>query len=91
MKKNIKKFIIWICKKFSRDEIMQIKDKLIKTIEDDKLEENEPKKNREKYPNYRLFSVDSEIPLEKNLKLNHKETKNYKILLKDYQSIHNKP
>ena len=23
MKKNIKKFIIWICKKFSRDEIMQ--------------------------------------------------------------------
>ncbi len=78
--KSLKKFIIWICKRFSRQQIMQIIIRLIEIIEEDNLESENPQKIKQQYPNYRNFFVDSELPIE----FKDESTLDYKTLLKNH-------
>lgn len=89
---KIPRFIIWICSKFTRNEIEQIINGLVDVL----LERNpevKPKDDfKEKHPNYRNFSVDPLAPLTEPPK--PKElfpSKNYKYLLAEYQLKHKKP
>ena len=61
-KNNIKRFIIWLCSKFTKTELEQIVDEL-KLILNNKNPELKPKDNfKEQHPNYRKFSVDPNPP-----------------------------
>jgi hypothetical protein len=63
--KKVERFIIWICSKFTRNEIEYI----IQGLQDvlaNRNPEIKPKDDfKEKHPNYRNFSVDPEPPLTK--------------------------
>jgi len=89
---KIARFIIWICSKFTKNEIEQI----IKGLEDvlhDRNPEVKPKDDfKEKHPLYRDFFVDPKPPLTEPpvLKKAH-EPKNYKALLALYEADHGKP
>ena len=61
--KKVERFIIWICSKFTRDEIEQIIQGL-RDILANRNPEVKPKDDfKEKHPNYRNFYVDPEPPL----------------------------
>jgi hypothetical protein len=78
-KNNIKRFIIWLCSKFTKNELEQIVDEL-KIILSSKNYEIKPKDNfKEQHPNYRNFSVDPLPPKKENenIVLKKKTTKNY--------------
>ena len=88
--KKIKRFVIWICSKFTRDEIFNIIDELIE-ITNDKNFEKLPKDDfKEKHPNYRNFSVDPLVPRNSSEIIQNRDKLDYKVLLKKYQSKNNK-
>jgi len=61
--KKIQRFVIWVCSKFNREELLNIVDELIKVL-NDQNPEIKPKDNfKEKHPNYRDFSVSPLAPL----------------------------
>jgi hypothetical protein len=67
---RISRFVIWICSKFSRDEIERIVKELGEILAN-RNPEIKPKDDfKEKHPNYREFSVDPNPPLKKPLKKN---------------------
>jgi len=80
---KIPRFVIWICSKFTRDEIQQI----IKGLSDVLANHNpnvKPKDNfKQKHPNYRNFFVDPNPPLTHVPK--HLPKLDWKKLLKKYQ------
>jgi len=89
--KKIARFIIWICSKFTKNEIEQVIDGLIDIL----LERNpevKPKDDfKEKHPNYRNFSVDPFAPLtELPQPKKPVPSKNYKHILEEYLSKHGK-
>ncbi len=60
---RISRFVIWICSKFTRDQIERIVHDL-QEILTNRNPEIKPKDDfKEKHPNYRDFSVDPERPL----------------------------
>lgn len=62
MTNNIKRFVVWICSKFNRQEIEQIILEL-NNILSNKNSDIKPKSDiDEQYPNYRKFSVDPNPP-----------------------------
>ena len=62
--KKVQRFVIWICKKFNREQILHIVDELIKVLED-KNPELKPRDHfKEKHPKYRDFSADPLAPLD---------------------------
>ena len=62
--KKVQRFVIWICKKFNREQIQHIVDELINVLED-KNPELKPRDHfREKHPKYRDFSADPSAPLD---------------------------
>lgn len=87
--KKIDRFVIWICSKFTRDEI----EKIIQGLSDVLANRNpdvKPKDDfKEKHPNYRDFSVDPNPPLPAPQKSIPKL--NWKDLLNKYQLEHGKP
>lgn len=87
--KKIDRFIIWICSKFTKDEIKEI----IKGLSDILANRNpkvKPKDDfKEKHPNYRNFFVDPNPPFKASAKPIHKI--DYKKLLSDYQERYGKP
>lgn len=86
---RILRFVIWICKKFNRDEIEEIIAELVKVIEN-KNPELKPKNDfKEKHPNYRNFQVDPLIPLTESPKKHNKES-NFNCLLVEYQHKYGK-
>jgi len=89
---KISRFIIWICSKFTRNEIEQIINGLVDVLQDRNPEVKPKDDFKEKHPNYRNFSVDplaplSEPPQPKELF----PSKDYKLLLAEYQLKHGKP
>ncbi len=60
---KIARFVIWICSRFTRNEIEQIINGLLAVI-NNRNPEVKPKDDfKEKHPNYRIFSVDPNPPL----------------------------
>ena len=59
---RIARFVIWICCKFTKDEIQQIVAGLLDVLEDRNPEVKPKDDFKEKHPNYRNFSVDPLAP-----------------------------
>jgi hypothetical protein len=61
---KIQRFVVWICKHFNREQILNIVDELTKVLHD-KNPELQPKDDfKDKHPNYRDFSADPLAPLD---------------------------
>ncbi len=56
-------FIVWICKKFSRNEIEKIINELTNILSDSNSSIQPKDDFKEKHPNYRNYTIDSELPL----------------------------
>lgn len=73
---KVQRFVIWICSKFTRDQIKSIIRDL-QDILDNRNPDVKPKNDfKEKHPNYRDFCVDPDPPLtspKTTKKLNYKE------------------
>jgi len=69
---RVSRFVIWICSKFTREQIERIiKD--LNEILNNQNPEIKPKDDfKEKHPNYREFSVDLNPPLKKPIKKSQK-------------------
>ena len=69
---RVSRFVIWICSKFTREQIERIiKD--LNEILNNRNPEIKPKDDfKEKHPNYREFSVDPNPPLKKPIKKSQK-------------------
>lgn len=60
---KLSRFIIWLCSHFTRLELEHIVNQLTDILKN-KNTEIKPKDDfKEKYPNYRNFSVDPKLPL----------------------------
>ena len=65
---RISRFVIWICSKFTRNEIERIRHELGEILAN-RNPEIKPKDDfKEKHPNYRNFSVDPKPPRKEPLK-----------------------
>ena len=62
--KSIQRFIVWVCKRFNREEILNIVDELIRVLNDENPDIKPKDVFKEKHPNYRDFSVDPLAPLD---------------------------
>lgn len=69
---RVSRFVIWICSKFTREQIERIiKD--LNEILNNRNPDIKPKDDfKEKHPNYREFSVDPNPPLMKPIKKSQK-------------------
>jgi len=65
---RISRFVIWICSKFTRDEIERIIKELSEILANRNPEVKPKDDFKEKHPNYREFSVDPHPPSKKPLK-----------------------
>ncbi len=61
---NISRLIIWICKRFTREQIERIIQELVRILKDSNSEIKPRDKFKEEHPHYREFYVDPEEPLE---------------------------
>jgi hypothetical protein len=65
---NLSRIVVWICKRFNREQIKLIIQELAKILKDPNGE-IQPKDNfKEEHPNYRFFYVDPEPPKKKKPK-----------------------
>jgi putative transposase len=85
---QISKFIIWIFKKFTRDEIVKIIDQLVDALESKDPDLQPRDKFKERHPHYRDFYVDALAPLKKVSE--SVITIHYKDLLRSYHKAHGK-
>lgn len=61
---KIHRFVVWICKHFNREQIINIVEELLQVL-DDKNPEIKPKDEfKEKHPKYRDYSTDPLAPLD---------------------------
>jgi len=61
---RIQRLIVWICKRFNREQILNIIDELVKVL-DNKNPELQPKDEfKSKHPKYRDFRIDPLAPLD---------------------------
>ncbi len=61
---KIERSVVWLCRHFNRQQILNLIDELIKILEN-KNRELQPKDEfKEKHPNYRDFSTDPLAPLD---------------------------
>lgn len=62
--KKVQRFVIWICKHFNREQIINVVDELTKVL-NDKYSDLQPKDEfKDKHPKYRDFKVDPLAPLD---------------------------
>jgi transposase-like protein len=88
---KIARFVIWICSKFTRDEIEQIIAELLNILRD-RNPEVKPKDNfKENHPNYRYFYVDPNPPLKEKPDSEPSSFKDFNQLLSEYLAQHGKP
>ena len=90
---KIARFIIWICSKFTKSEIEQIVSGLVDVLADRNPEVKPKDDFKEKYPQYRKFSVDRLAPLIEPQRVPEPvvPSKDYQELLARYQKKHGKP
>ena len=62
--KKVQRFVIWICKHFNREQIINIVDELIKVLEDKNPDLKPKDAFKEKHPKYRDFRTDPLAPLD---------------------------
>ena len=89
--KNIMRFVIWICKHFNREEILEIIDELVKVLNNENPDIQPKDDFKQKHPNYRKFSTDPLAPIDAADIIKSKPTLNYKTILSEYETIHGKP
>lgn len=87
---RISRFVIWICKKFNREEIVNIIEQLIDILENRNPDVKPRDDFKEKHPNYRDFKVDPLPPLTEPPEKTVSPKQNYQILLKQYQEKNGK-
>jgi len=87
--KKIERFVIWICSKFTRDEIEQIIQGLSDVLANRNPEVKPKDDFKEKHPHYRNFFVDPEPPLTTSSKSTPKL--NWKELLAKYKEQNGQP
>jgi len=88
---KFRKLIIWLCKKFNREELLELIHE-INLILKDKYSNIKPRDDfKEKHPNYRNFKVDPLAPLEAVEFSKPAPNLNYKELLNQYLKEHGKP
>jgi len=88
---KIKRFTIWICKRFNRDEILSIVEELLNVLEG-KTPDIEPRDDfRDKHPNYRDFSVDPLAPIDAARIVKPIAQLDYRAILDNYEARHGKP
>jgi transposase-like protein/Zn finger protein HypA/HybF involved in hydrogenase expression len=89
---KIARFVIWICSKFTRNEIEQIINSLLDILNNLNPEVKPKDDFKEKHPNYRVFSVDPLPPLSEPPQPKQSvPQKDYKELLKNHLSTCCKP
>jgi len=90
---KIARFIIWICTKFTKSEIEQIVSGLIDVLADRNPEVKPKDDFKEKYPEYRKFSIASLAPLTERqlVSASLAPSKDYRDLLAAYQKEHGTP
>lgn len=70
---KISRFVIWVCSKFTKEQIEKIILQLTEIVQN-KNPEIKPKDDfKEKHPNYRNYSVDPNPPLTESLKKKRKK------------------
>ena len=62
---NLSKIVIWICKRFNREQVKLIIGELNKILKDPNSEIQPKDTFKEDHPNYRNFEVDPNPPLKK--------------------------
>lgn len=62
---NLSKIVIWICKRFNREQVKLIIGELNKILKDPNSEIKPKDTFKEDHPNYRNFEVDPNPPLKK--------------------------
>lgn len=65
---NVSKIVIWICKRFNREQVKLIIGELNKILKDPESEFQPKDTFKEDHPNYRKFEVDPNPPLKRNPK-----------------------
>ena len=86
---KIARLVIWICSKFTKNEIQQIIAGLLDVLEDRNPEVKPKDDFKEKHPNYRNFSVDPLAPLTKPPQTEEPlPLKDYKEILAAYKLTH---
>src|SRR5512135_1956289 len=90
---HIARFVIWICSKFTKNEIEQIVAGLVEVLEDRNPEVKPKDDFKEKHPNYRKFSVDPLAPLAQpqHAKKEPTPSQDWRDLLASYEKEHGKP
>jgi hypothetical protein len=74
---QISRFVIWICSKFTREQIVLIIKELSNVIENRDPSIKPRDDFKEKHPNYRSFTVDPKRPLPKPEEPQKKTSKNF--------------
>ena len=65
MPNNVTRFVVWICKKFTRTQVENIILELSEALKDPNAEVQPKDTFKEDNPNYRNFEVDPKAPLKK--------------------------
>jgi transposase-like protein len=87
---KFKSIIVWLFKKFTREQLLELIDELVRILQD-KDSDLKPKDDfKEKHPNYRNFYADPLEPLDAAEFHNNKPDLDYKTILNDYKSLHAK-
>ncbi len=61
---KIQRFVIWVCKRFNREELLRIVEELIEVLENRNPEIKPKDEFKEKHPRYRDFSVSPLAPID---------------------------
>lgn len=88
---RIARFIIWICSKFNKAEIIQIIHGLQEVIADRNPEVKPKDDFKEKHPNYRDFYVDPLPPLNNLPSKDQSPQLDWQILLRHYEQKEGRP
>jgi transposase-like protein len=90
--RKIVRFIIWICSKFTREEIEEIVAGLVDVLADRNPDVKPRDDFRQKHPHYRRFAVDPTPPLTAPPEPQRSEpTENWRDLLAAYEAKHGRP
>jgi putative transposase len=88
---RIRRFIIWICSKFTKSEVEQIVSGLIEVLADRNPEVKPKDDFKEKHPNYREFTVPPLAPLTELPKKDPGPVRDYKQILAEHEKVHGAP
>lgn len=87
---KIARFVLWLCKNFTRQELEEIVAQLQQLLSERELPLHPRDEFRDKHPHYRDFSVDPQAPLTQPATV-VQPTLDWKQLLRQHQQKHGKP